>query len=57
MWLYGTDALNFVENVHHFWQAYGGWTFALEDYYVLNFTRQLDNPNTALVPALPVLTL
>ena len=57
MFRYGTDALNFVENVHHFWQAYGGWTFALEDYYVLNFTRQLDNPNTALVPALPILTL
>ncbi len=49
---YDTDALNFIENVHHFWQAYGGWTFALEDYYALNFTRQLDNPNTALVPTL-----
>jgi len=43
------DALNFIENVHHFWRAYGGWSFALKDYYVMNFTREIDLPNTALM--------
>lgn len=43
------DMLNFVENVHHFWRAYGGWTFALTDYYQMNFTTQLDNPNMQLL--------
>lgn len=38
------DELNFVRNIHHHYQAYGGWTFALEDYYVMNFTRYLDDP-------------
>lgn len=41
------DALNFIPNIHHFWRAYGGWTFALNDYYDLNFTRQIDLPATA----------
>lgn len=27
-------------------QAYGGWTFALKDYYALNFTAQLDDTGT-----------
>jgi len=39
------DALNFQANIHHFWRAFGGWTFALKDYYEMNFTRQLDNPS------------
>ena len=43
------DALNFIPNVHHFWQAYGGWTFALSPYYNLNFTRELDLVQTAEV--------
>jgi PhoPQ-activated pathogenicity-related protein len=42
-----SDALNFIDNVHHFWRAYGGWTFALSDYYDLNFTSQIDLPATA----------
>ena len=46
------DALDFVENVHHFWRAYGGWTFALSDYYVLNFTMEIDLPNTALMASI-----
>jgi hypothetical protein len=41
--------LSLHANIHHFWQAYGGWTFALSDYYVLNFTRQLDDPATQQV--------
>lgn len=39
------DLLNMVPNIHHFWRAYGGWTFALDDYYKLNFTARLDDPN------------
>ncbi len=44
-----SDALNFVDNVLHFWRAYGGWTFALEPYYVMNFTRQINQPSVAAV--------
>ncbi|KAK7112150.1 autocrine proliferation repressor protein A-like [Littorina saxatilis] len=40
------DLLNMVKNLHHHYRAYGGWTFAFKDYYDLNFTSQLDNPNT-----------
>ena len=40
-----SDALNFQKNVHHFWTALGGWTFALNDYYEMNFTRRVDDPN------------
>jgi len=40
------DELNFVKNVRHHYQAYGGWSFALNDYYSLNFTQKLDDPNT-----------
>jgi PhoPQ-activated pathogenicity-related protein len=35
--------------VHHFWRAYGGWSFVLEDYYVMNFTAQIDLPSTTAV--------
>lgn len=28
------------------YRAYGGWTFALKDYYALNFTGDIDDPNT-----------
>ena len=27
------DELNMVKNLHHHFRAYGGWTFALKDYY------------------------
>jgi len=46
------DALNFHTNVHHFWQALGGWTFALSDYYEQNFTRNIDHPNLPLMTAI-----
>ena len=41
------DELNFIQNIHHHFKAYGGWSFALNDYTELNFTRCLDHPNTA----------
>lgn len=37
------DLLNLVENTHHFYRALGGWTFAFDDYYHLNFTENLDD--------------
>jgi len=40
------DELNFIKNVHHHYRAYGGWSFALDDYYSLNFTQNLDLPVT-----------
>ena len=43
------DVLNLVENMHHQWQAFGGWTWAFKDYYALNFTKNLDDPNTQLM--------
>lgn len=39
------DELNFVKNIQHHYRAYGGWSFALKDYWNLNFTLQFDNPN------------
>lgn len=46
------DALNFQTNIHHFWRAFGGWTFALKDYYEMNFTRRIDDPNLPLMTAI-----
>jgi len=43
------DLLNLVKNIHHHYQAYGGWSFALQDYYSLNFTTHLDDPNVQLL--------
>ncbi|KAL3877090.1 hypothetical protein ACJMK2_034845 [Sinanodonta woodiana] len=40
------DLLNMVKNLHHHYQSLGGWTFAFGEYYDVNFTRELDNPNT-----------
>jgi len=38
------DELNFVENLHHHYRAYGGWSFALQDYWEMNMTLYLDDP-------------
>merc|ERR550537_313647 len=40
------DLLNMIPNLHHHFRAYGGWTWAFGDYYSLNFTQDLDHPNT-----------
>jgi PhoPQ-activated pathogenicity-related protein len=39
------DAVNFVKFAHTQYQAYNGWTFALEDYYQMNITDRFDDPN------------
>jgi len=38
------DVLHMPASLHHMWRAYGGWTFAFEDYYNVNLTKQLDTP-------------
>jgi PhoPQ-activated pathogenicity-related protein len=39
------DAVNFVKVMHHQFQSYGGWSYALSDYYEMNITARLDDPN------------
>ena len=38
------DELNFTHNLHHHYQAYGGWSWALQDYYDMNLTARFDDP-------------
>ena len=39
------DAVNFVAVMHHQFRSYGGWSFALKDYYECNITSRLDSEN------------
>jgi PhoPQ-activated pathogenicity-related protein len=39
------DAINFVAVEHHQYRSYGGWSFALQDYWELNITARFDDPN------------
>ena len=39
------DAVNFVSVMHHQFRSYGGWSFALSDYYEMNITSRFDSPN------------
>ena len=34
------DELNFVKNMHHHFRAYGGWSFALDDFFKMNVTGE-----------------
>lgn len=36
--------LNMRKQFHSWWQSVGGWSFALEDYYAMNFTQNFDTP-------------
>ena len=36
------DMAHLHPELHHMWRAYGGWTFAFEDYYEMNLTKNLD---------------
>jgi len=38
------DAINFVAVEKHQWKSYGGWTWALIDYYDMNIMTRLDTP-------------
>ena len=35
--------------VQHHYMSYGGWSFALEDYWVLNLTLYFDDPKMQLL--------
>jgi PhoPQ-activated pathogenicity-related protein len=39
------DAINFVDVEHHQWRSYGGWSWALVDYYEMNLMERFDSPN------------
>ena len=39
------DALNFIPFCHHQWKAYGGWSFALSDYYDEDIMDRIDTDN------------
>ena len=39
------DELNIVKNLHHHYRAYGGWSFALNDFWNMNITNMLDDPS------------
>ncbi|XP_025024168.1 autocrine proliferation repressor protein A-like [Python bivittatus] len=43
------DFLNFVENFHHQYRSYCGWSFALAPFYLFNVTRQIDDPRFELM--------
>jgi hypothetical protein len=43
------DAINFVAVEHHQWRAYGGWTYALQDYLDMDIMTRLDDPNMVLL--------
>ncbi|KAJ6660400.1 hypothetical protein lerEdw1_017823 [Lerista edwardsae] len=38
------DLLNFILNLKHQYRSYCGWSFAVNFFYDLNLTRQLDSP-------------
>jgi PhoPQ-activated pathogenicity-related protein len=35
--------LNMIPNFHHYWRAFGGWSFAMSPYYQQNITKTLDD--------------
>lgn len=39
----------FFQNLHHMYRAYGGWTFAFNDYLDLNITAYIDDPRTQML--------
>ena len=43
------DELNFIENIKHHYMSYGGWSFALNDYWKLNLTKAFDDPKMQLM--------
>eukprot|EP00478_Filoreta_tenera_P005532 GABV01006680.1.p1 GENE.GABV01006680.1~~GABV01006680.1.p1 ORF type:complete len:128 (+),score=48.84 GABV01006680.1:27-410(+) len=36
--------LKLKDQLHRHWRAYGGWSFAFNDYWSLNLTTEMDNP-------------
>lgn len=34
-----------MQNMHHWYRAYGGWSFAMKSYWELNITKNVDTAN------------
>ncbi len=43
------DAINFIDVMHHQYQSYNGWSWALQDYLDENIMTRLDEPNMLLL--------
>jgi PhoPQ-activated pathogenicity-related protein len=43
------DMLKLQANVHHMWRAYGGWTFAFQDYWQQDVLGRIDTDAMAQV--------
>jgi len=43
------DAINFADVMHHQWRSYGGWAYALKDYYEMDIMTRLDIPETKML--------
>lgn len=43
------DAINFVAVEHHQWRSYGGWSWALNDYYEMDIMTRLDIPEMEML--------
>ena len=41
-----------LQNLHHMFRAYGGWTFAFKDYLDMNITMYLDDPRMEQLAAI-----
>jgi len=38
------DLLNLIPNINHHWQAYGNWSFALDDYLEMGLMKHVNEP-------------
>ena len=41
--------LNESANMHHYYRSLGGWPYEFEDYYFENITKNIDEPESALL--------
>ena len=46
------DLLNFVKNIHHMYRNYDGWTWAMRDYYEMDYCSHLDDPNNQILASI-----
>jgi len=43
------DMLNFIENIHHMYRNYNGWTWAMKDYTEVDYCAHIDDPNNQIL--------
>jgi PhoPQ-activated pathogenicity-related protein len=41
--------LNFIENIHHMYRNYNGWTWAMHDYTEVDYCAHIDDPNNQIL--------